>query len=162
MRRLVMIAVVLLSTGLARAQDNTNRIGVGVDGFYRPAASVSLFWEHETHYHNVWEFFATGSLKLDNLDDLGTNYKAWGVGAAWKPCLYRARNRHGSARIGVSLGAAQADFLAGIHAGWQHSYALRKGWQFYWHVGVDVMVPKRNDLFRVGAGIGIKMPVRIR
>ena len=162
MRRIIMIAVVLLSTVLVRAQDNTNRIGVGVGAFYRPAASATLFWEHETRYHNAWEFFATGSLKLDDLEDLGANYRCWGVGAAWKPCVFRARNRYGSARIGVSLGAAPTDFLAGIHAGWQHSYALRRGWQFYWQAGVDVMLPRRDDLFRVGAGVGIKMPVRIR
>ena len=162
MRRIIMIAVVLLSTVLARAQDNSNRIGVGVGAFYRPAASATLFWEHETRYHNAWEFFATGSLKLDDIEDLGANYRCWGVGAAWKPCVFRARNRFGSARIGVSLGAAPTDFLAGIHAGWQHSYALRRGWQFYWQAGVDVMLPRRDDLFRVGAGVGIKMPVRIR
>ena len=162
MRKLFMIAVVLLSTVLAKAQDNSNRVGLGVGGFYRPAASATLYWEHETHYHNAWEFFATGSVKLDNLEDIETNYRFWGVGTAWKPCVFRARNRYGSARIGVSLGAAPADFLAGIHAGWQHSYALRGGWQFYWQAGVDLMLPKRDDLFRVGAGFGIKMPVRIR
>ena len=162
MRRFFMITVILFSTVLARAQDNSNRIGMGVGGFYRPAASATLFWEHETRYHNAWEFFATGSMKLDNLEDIGSNYRFWGVGAAWKPCVYRARNRYGSARIGVSLGAAPTDFLAGIHAGWQHSYALRRGWQFYWQAGVDLMLPKRDDLIRVGAGIGIKTPVWIR
>ena len=162
MRKLFMITVVLLSTVLARAQDGTHRIGFGAGGFYRPAASATLYWEHETHYHNAWEFFATGSVKLDNLEDIETNYRFWGVGTAWKPCVFRARNRYGSARIGVSLGAAPADFLAGIHAGWQHSYALRGGWQFYWQAGVDLMLPKRDDLFRVGAGFGLKMPVRIR
>ena len=162
MRRFFMIAVILFSTVLAWAQDNSNRIGFGVGGFYRPAASATLFWEHETHYHNAWEFFALGSLKVDYLEDLMANYRCWGVGAAWKPCVYRARNRFGSARIGVSLGAAPTDFLAGIHAGWQHSYALRRGWQFYWQAGVDVMLPRRDDLFRVGACVGFKMPVRIR
>ena len=162
MRRFLMIAVVLLTTVMAKAQDNSNRIGVGLGAFYRPAASATLFWEHETRYHNAWEFFATGSLKLDDLEDLGAGYRCWGVGAAWKPCVFRARNRYGSARVGVSLGAAPTDFLAGIHAGWQHSYALRRGWQFYWQAGVDVMLPRRDDLFRVGAGVGIKMPVRIR
>ena len=167
MRRILMIAVVLLSTVLVKAQDNSNRIGVGLGGFYRPAASTTLFWEHETRYHNAWEFFVEGRLlfpvDLSQVSQLwDSSGKQWGVGAAWMPCLFRARNSYGSARIGVSLGAAPADFLAGIHAGWQHSYALRRGWQFYWQAGVDVMLPKRDDLFRVGAGVGIKMPVRIR
>ena len=35
MRRILMIAVVLLSTVLVKAQDNSNRIGVGLGGFTR-------------------------------------------------------------------------------------------------------------------------------
>ncbi len=45
MRRFFMIAVVLLTTVMANAQDNSNRIGVGLGGFYRPAASATLFVE---------------------------------------------------------------------------------------------------------------------
>ena len=37
MRRFFMIAVVLLTTVMANAQDNSNRIGVGFGAFYRPA-----------------------------------------------------------------------------------------------------------------------------
>ena len=120
MRKHLMIAVLLLTAVMAKAQDNTNRIGVGLGGYYRPAASMTLFWEHETRYHNAWEFYAEGNLLFRNglsqvsqlWDSAG---KQWGVGVAWKPCVYRARNRYGSARIGVTLGAAATDFLAGIH-----------------------------------------------
>ena len=124
MRRFMMVAVLLLTAVMAKAQDNSNRIGVGLGGFYRPAASATLFWEHETHYHNAWEFFAEGRVlfpgDLSQVSQLwDCSGKQWGVGAAWKPCVFRARNRYGSARIGVSLGAAPADFMAGIHAGWQ-------------------------------------------
>ena len=163
MRRMLTLMTILLAiAATASAQDNANRIGVGAGAFFRPAASVTLSWEYETAYHNAWEVFVMGSMKLDNLDDIKSNYRTWGVGAAWKPCLFRARNRYGSARIGVSLGAAPVDFLAGIHAGWQHSYALKSGWQFYWQAGVDLMLPRRDDLFRAGAGIGVKLPVRDR
>lgn len=163
MRRMITIMAVLLAIAAkSSAQDDANRIGIGAGAFFRPAASATLFWEHETAYHNAWEVFATGSLKLDNLDNISANYKTWGVGAAWKPSLYRARNRCGSARIGVSLGAAPVEFLAGIHAGWQQSYALRGGWQFYWQAGLDLMLPRRDDLFRAGAVVGFKLPVRER
>ena len=60
MRKHLMIAVLLMTAVMAKAQDNTNRIGVGLGGYYRPAASMTLFWEHETRYHNAWEFFAEG------------------------------------------------------------------------------------------------------
>ncbi len=163
MRRIaMMLAIMTMMAATTKAQDNADRIGADVTAHFRPAASATLFWEHETRYHNAWEVSVTGSVKLDNLEDLRANYKCWGVGAAWKPCLYRAKNRYGSARIGVSLGAAPTDFLAGIHAGWQHNYALKRGWQFYWQAGVDVMLPRRDDLFRAGAGIGLKLPVRDR
>lgn len=163
MRRILTLMAILLAIAAElSAQDNANRIGVGAGAFFRPAASATLFWEHETAYHSAWEVFVTGTLKLDDLDDLKSNHKTWGVGTAWKPCLYRAKNRFGSARIGVSLGAAPVDFLAGIHAGWQHSYALRGGWQFYWQAGVDLMLPRRDDLFRAGVGVGLKLPVRER
>ena len=129
MRKFLMVAVLLMTAVMAKAQDNTNRIGVGLGGYYRPAASMTLFWEHETRYHNAWEFFAEGRVlfhgDLSQLSQVSQIWdsagKQWGVGAAWKPCVYRARNRYGSARIGVTLGAAPTDFLAGIHAGWQHS-----------------------------------------
>ena len=90
MRRILMIAIVLLSTALVKAQDNSNRIGVGLGGFYRPAASATLFWEHETHYHNAWEFFAEGRVLFpDDLSQVSqlwdSSGKQWGVGAAWKP-----------------------------------------------------------------------------
>ena len=124
-----------MSAALAGAQDNSDRIGLGLGAYLMPAASATLFWEHETAYHDAWEAFATGSVKLGGPGRLWDNYKCWGVGAAWKPCLYRARNRYGSARLGVSLGAAPADFLASIHAGWQHSWALRDGWQLFGQAG---------------------------
>lgn len=161
MRRMLIFIVTLFAlTHPSRAQINSDRIGMGLDAFYRPAAEAYLFWEHEMSYHNAWEVFAAGTLKIGgDFSGLWNNYKFWGVGAAWKPCIWRARNRFGSARIGASLGAAPLDFLAGIHAGYQHNYALHGGWQFYWRAGIDVMLPKRNDLFRAGAGIGIKMPL---
>jgi len=168
MRRIfTVIAVMLAVSATASAQDNTDRIGIGAGAIFRPAASATLFWEHETAYHNAWEFFAEGRVLFPgNLSQVSqlwdSSGKQWGVGAAWKPCLYRARNRYGSARIGVSLGAAPTDFLAGIHAGWQQSYALRGGWQFYWQAGLDLMLPRRDDLFRAGAVVGFKLPVRER
>ena len=171
MRRILTLIIALTAClAPALAQNNWDRIGIGAGVGYSPKADAVLFWEHETRYHNAWEFFAEGRVlfhgDLSQLSQVSQIWdsagKQWGVGAAWKPCVYRARNRYGSARIGVTLGAAPTDFLAGIHAGWQHSYALRKGWQFYWQAGVDLMLPKRYDLFSVGAGIGFKMPVRIK
>ena len=97
-----------------------------------------------------------------NGQQFGDVARRWGLGAAYKPCIYRARNRYGSARFGVSFGASPSDFQAALLAGWQQSYVLRGGWQFYWQAGASVTLPKWNGLFHAGAGIGIKMPIRIR
>ena len=139
MRKTLTILAAMVAMGLsAAAQNNTDRIGAGIGASYRNACDAVLFWEHENAYHNAWEVFVE------------------------EPCLWRARNRYGSARIGVSLGASPTDFQSSIQAGWQQSYALRGGWQFYWQAGADLMLPKWDGLFRIGGSVGIKMPVRDR
>lgn len=164
MRRiLTSIIAVIVGIATAMAQNNSDRIGIGFGSGYAPKAETVLFWEHETSYHNAWEAFLYGSLALDSLDgDLWNNGKAWGVGAAWKPCVVRSRNNYGSVRLAAMLGAAPRDFSAGLTAGYQHSYVLRGGWQLYWQGGVTLTLPRRGDLFGVAAGIGVKMPVRDR
>ena len=43
-----------------------------------------------------------------------------------------------------------------IH-GYEHSYALRKGWELFWQAKCDLMI-KGKDLFRTGIVIGVKIP----
>ena len=163
MRRILLIAAVLCMGVAAGAQDNSHRIGLGAGVSYHFAGDAVLFWEFETHYHNAWEVFAEGQMSLpQNGQQFGDVARRWGLGAVYKPCIYRTRNRYGSARFGVSFGASPSDFQAALLAGWQQSYVLRGGWQFYWQAGAGVTLPKWNGLFHAGAGIGIKMPVRIR
>ena len=168
MRRIVPLVLPLLAVMSIplMAQDNSNRIGLGVGMTYQTAGDATIFWEHETKYHNAWEVFTEGQMLLP--DDwnhesvIWDGGKRWGVGAAYKPCVYRARNKYGSFRLGVSLGAAPSDFQAALHVGWQQSYALKGGWQFYWQAGTFATLPKWGGLFHAGGGIGIKMPVRER
>ncbi len=163
MRRILLLIIAAAAIGLpAAAQNNFDRIGAGGGASYHFAGHADLFWEHEYSYHNAWEVFAEGQLQLrGDVSRLWDNGKRWGVGAAWKPCLWMGRNRYGSARVGVSLGASPDVFQAGIQAGWEQSYALRGGWQFYWRAGADLMLPRWDGLFRVSCGVGIKIPVRI-
>ncbi len=157
MRRLLLILPLLAALAVpSAAQDRSNRVGFGAGVSYGLAGDAVLFWEHETRYHDAWEVFAEGQLLLQ---DSG---RRWGVGAAYKPCLYRARNRYGSARLGVSLGASPSEFQSVLYAGWQQTYALRGGWQFYWQAGTSVTLPKWGGLFHADCGVGIKMPVRDR
>ena len=165
MRRiLTLVVTVTVFMAPALAQNNWDRIGLGTGGGYSPRAEAVLFWEHETSYHNAWEVFLFGKLGLDNLrgnvwDD---NVKAWGAGAAWKPCVVRSRNNYGSLRLAAMLGAAPREFSAGLTVGYQHNWVLRGGWQLYWQGGVTLTLPRRGDLFGVSTGVGVKMPVRDR
>lgn len=159
MRKVLTIAVLLLGTLTMKAQSHSDHIGMGAGILYEPAAEATIFWEHETRYHNAWEVFAHAYLKYDDKQSkLMDGYKTWAVGMAVKPCVYRARNRYGSLRLGASVGSNTNDFLAGIHAGYEHNYALKHGWRIYWQAKVDVMLPKRDDLFRTSLSIGIKLP----
>lgn len=164
MKRILLILTLLVMAILpSMAQDRSDRVGLGIGASYSFAGDAVLFWEHETRYHNTWEVFAEGQLllpeQLSQTGHLWDNGKRWGVGAAYKPRIWMARNRYGSARLGVSLGVSPLDFQAALHAGWQHSYALRGGWQLYWQAGTSLTLPKWGSLFHVGACVGIKMPV---
>lgn len=80
-----------------------------------------------------------------------------GFGVAYKPCVTRGHNHHGNLRIGGSLGSDRHNVVGSVHAGYEHSYSLRKGWQVYWQVKSDLMIGG-NDLFRTGVVIGVKLP----
>lgn len=150
------------------AQTNTDRLSLGVGALYEKGMDATLAWEHETRYHNAWEVFVNGYVKWTECASCGhvcpesfwKNYRTWGVGIAYKPCVYRGFNSNGNLRIGASGGSNTSAFIGGLHVGYEHSYTLYRGWQLYWQAKCDLIVPKRNDLFRLGVVIGVKLPVR--
>ena len=87
------------------------------------------------------------------------NYRSYGFGFAYKPCVARGRNHHGNMRIGASAGSDTDRFLGGIHLGYEQNYTLRHGWKLFWQVKTDVMI-KGEDLFRTGIVLGVKLPVK--
>ena len=134
------VAVFALSVS-AQAQRNTGRLSLGAGLLYRNGIDVTLAYEHETNYHNAWEFFANGYLQ-------------------WKECGTCGHVcPDGNLRIGASGGSDTKKFLAGIHLGYEHNYVLRSGWVFFWQVKGDVMI-KGADLLRAGVGLGVKLPIR--
>lgn len=166
MRRLILSLTLLLAcAGLAQAQSNTNRISIGFGALYENGLDATVCVEHETKYHNAWEYFANGYIKWDKCevcnhvcpDSFWKNYRTWSVGVAYKPCVVRGRNNYGNLRLGASGGSDTHDFVGGVHVGYEHNYVLRKGWQLYWQVKTDVMI-QGEDLFRTGITIGFKIP----
>ena len=166
MKRILYTLAIMLVGITANAQSNSNRISLGVGCLYERGLDATLSWEHETKYHNAWECFVNGYIKWDDCPDCGhvcpesfwNNYRTWSVGIAYKPCVSRGRNNHGNLRIGASAGSNTNDFLGGFHVGYEHSYALRKGWQLYWQAKCDLLVPNKEDLFRTGIVLGFKIP----
>ena len=168
MRKLMLSLLVALATvTAATAQSNTDRIGLGIGALYERGLDLTLSYEHETKYHNAWEYFGNVYLKWDDCESCGhvcpesfwNNYRSYGFGIAYKPCVARGRNHHGNLRIGASAGSDTDKFLGGAHLGYEHNYVLRGGWRLYWQVKTDVMI-KGEDLFRTGVVLGVKLPIK--
>lgn len=168
MKRILMIFVAVLAvSATAFAGDRDGRVSFGVGLLYENGLDATLSYERENAYHNAWEFFANGYLKWDKCascghvcpDSFWKNYRSWSIGAAYKPCVVRGRNHYGSFRFGGSLGSDTHRVLGGVHAGYEHNYRLRGGWQVYWQVKSDLMI-KGKDLFRTGIVLGVNLPVK--
>lgn len=168
MKRILMIIVAVLAvSATAFAGDRDGRVSFGVGLLYENGLDATISYEHENAYHNAWEFFANGYLKWDKCascghvcpDSFWKDYRSWSIGAAYKPCVVRCRNHYGSFRFGGSLGSDTHRVLGGVHAGYEHNYRLRGGWQVYWQVKSDLMI-KGKDLFRTGIVLGVKLPVK--
>ena len=163
---MIFVAVLAVSA-TAFAGDRDGRVSFGVGLLYENGLDATLSYERENAYHNAWEFFANGYLKWDKCascghvcpDSFWKNYRSWSIGAAYKPCVVRDRNHYGSFRFGGSLGSDTHRVLGGVHAGYEHNYRLRGGWQVYWQVKSDLMI-KGKDLFRTGIVFGVKLPVK--
>ena len=56
---LSMIAVICMSVS-AVAQSHSDRITFGMGLLYENGLDATLSWEHETKYHNAWEYFVNG------------------------------------------------------------------------------------------------------
>lgn len=93
----------------ASAQRNSGRLSLGVGLLYENGMDVTLAYEHEMNYRHAWEFFANGYLKWTECKSCGhicpesfwRNYRTYGFGVAYKPCVVRGRNHYGNLRIGA-------------------------------------------------------------
>lgn len=162
---LTALALAFVATA-ANAQTNSDRLSLGFGALYERGLDVTLSYEHETRYHNAWEYFANAYIKWDDCPSCGhvcpesfwNNYRSYGFGIAYKPCVSRGRNHYGNFRIGASAGSDTHRFLGGVHLGYEHNYVLRCGWRLYWQAKTDVMI-KGEDLFRTGIVLGVKLPL---
>ena len=163
---LLAVLMTFLFTGHARAQQNCNHLMLGAGMLYERGLDATLAYQHTNRYHHAWEFFGTFYIKYDEdplaghitKESFWHNYNSWHLGVAYKPCVNRGRNHHGNVRLGVTLGSDLDRFVGGLHVGYEHSYALYHGSEFFFQVKEDVII-KGEDLFRTGVAVGIKVPL---
>lgn len=145
---------------------NNNHLMMSVGALYEQGFDATVSYEHETRYHNAWEYFATYYIKYEEdpvanhitKDSFWNSYNTWHIGIVYKPCVSRGRNHHGNFRIGASGGSDLNKFKGGVHVGYEHSYALKHRWEVFFQVKEDVII-KGEDLFRTGVTLGIKVPL---
>ena len=61
----------LCMTVASFAQSHSDRISLGVGALYERGLDATLAWEHETRYHNAWEYFFNAYLKWDECASCG-------------------------------------------------------------------------------------------
>ena len=166
----MMLAVCLTGMmAVANAQTYSNRIGLGVGALYEKGFDATLFVEHETKNHNAWEYFLNGYVKYAKDESAGHitkdsfwhNYRTWGLGIAYKPCVYRGKNNYGCLRLGGSAGSDTDEFMGWVNAGYEHNFVLHNGIRLYFQVKSDLSI-NGLDLFRSGIVLGVKFPVGAR
>ena len=164
---LLAVLFTFLFSGRASAQQNENHLMLGIGAAYERGLDASLAYQHTTRYHHAWEYFGAFHIKYEEDPDAGHitkqsfwhSYNSWHLGIAYKPCVNRGRNNHGNLRIGVSGGSDLSDFVTGIHFGYEHTFAMYRGWEFFFQIKEDVIIPKSGDLFRTGVLLGFKVPL---
>jgi len=165
MFRTMTLTLTMALMSIASYAQNSRSVNISTGLLYPNTLEATLSYEVETKHHNAWEFFATGSAKWKDCPSCGhvcaesfwKDHPIWGLGTAYKPCVYRWRNSFGRVRVGASLGSNTDKFLAGIHLGYEQNYSLRGGWRIFWQVKGDCLV-NNPDLFRVGAAVGVAIP----
>jgi len=163
---IIMLALGAAVSSPAQSNANVNHLNISVGALYERGFDATISVEHYTKYHNAWEVFANGYIQWAKDEEAGHitrqsfwhNYFTYNIGIAYKPCIVRGRNHHGNLRIGVSAGSDTEDIIGAAHIGYEHSYALKGGWELLWQVKEDIVF-RGEDLLRTGIVVGVKIPL---
>lgn len=166
MKKIIILLLTVCFSLQMSAQTNLNYLQLSLGALYERGLEANIAISHETRYHNAWEFFASYYLKYEKDENAGHitkesfwhSYNTWCGGAAYKPCVVRGRNKHGNLRIGAFLGSDLDKVIGGGTLGYEHSYALRHGFEFFWKIKEDIVIGGK-DAFRTGAELGLKIPL---
>lgn len=168
MKKILILCMVLLGVSVnSIASDGDSFFQIGTGLLYERGWDVTVGVEHETQYHNAWEYFGNMYLKWEECASCGhvcpesfwKSYNTWSLGFAYKPALVRKRNSVGRVRLGLSAGSDRNELIGGVHVGYEQNYKMRSGIVLYWQVKSDLMI-NGKDLFRTGVVLGVKLPFK--
>lgn len=168
MKKILVLCILLLGVSVnSSASDGDKFFQIGTGLLYERGWDVTVGIEHETQYHNAWEYFGNMYLKWEECascahvcpESFWKSYNTWSLGFAYKPALIRKRNSVGRVRLGLSAGSDRQELIGGVHVGYEQNYKMRSGLVLYWQVKSDLMINGR-DLFRTGVVLGVKLPFK--
>lgn len=168
MKKILVLCILLLGVSVnSSASDGDKFFQIGTGLLYERGWDVTVGLEHETRYHNAWEYFGNMYLKWEECascnhvcpESFWKSYNTWSLGFAYKPALIRKRNSVGRVRLGLSAGSDRQELIGGVHVGYEQNYKMRSGLVLYWQVKSDLMINGR-DLFRTGVVLGVKLPFK--
>lgn len=168
MKKILVLCILLLGVSVnSSASDGDKFFQIGTGLLYERGWDVTVGLEHETQYHNAWEYFGNMYLKWEECascahvcpESFWKSYNTWSLGFAYKPALIRKRNSVGRVRLGLSAGSDRQELIGGVHVGYEQNYKMRSGLVLYWQVKSDLMINGR-DLFRTGVVLGVKLPFK--
>lgn len=168
MKKIVVLGMLLLGISMkSYASDGEKFFQIGTGLLYERGWDVTVGIEHETQYHNAWEYFGNMYLKWEECascvhvcpESFWKSYNTWSLGAAYKPAFVRKRNSVGRVRLGLSAGSDRHELIGSVHVGYEQNYKMRSGLVLYWQVKSDLVINGR-DLFRTGVVLGVKLPFK--
>lgn len=148
------------------AQSHGSHLQVSLGVSYSKTMEATLAYEKEGDYHHAWEYFGCYSIQYADDPEAGHitpksfwhHYNTWMIGVAYKPCVTRGRNHHGSLRIGASAGSDFEKAIGAAHLGYEHTYNLYDGWSVFFAIKEDITI-RAKDRFRTGVSLGVKIPL---
>ena len=70
-RTFSLLAMLFLVTNESFAQSHGNHLMLGVGASYPNGLEANLGYEHETQYHNAWEYFGSYYIKYEKDPEVG-------------------------------------------------------------------------------------------
>lgn len=90
MKRMSLMVLLAMVFAAAVGQNNINHLNMSVAALYERGLDATLSYEHETRYHDSWEYFVNGYIQWDEdpeaghvtTDSFWHNYFTYNIGVA--------------------------------------------------------------------------------